>query len=215
MTRLLVCLATVTLLAVPGVASSAVAGETIEQIKTRRTLRCGVSDGMPGFSTQTPPGAGRGRRRLLPRGSGGGARRRREGDLRPAARLGALPGVAPGSIDLLVRNTTWTLSREAGLEERLRGNLLLRRAGIHGPGPSKVDGRGAVSRAPPSALRKGTTQRGQPRRLLRGARVRSHAARLRLHGRGRRGVLRRPLRGLQLRTRRTLAASRLRCTGRT
>ena len=56
MTRLLVCLATATLLAIPGVASYAVAGETIEQIKTRRTLRCGVSDGMPGFSTQDATG---------------------------------------------------------------------------------------------------------------------------------------------------------------
>lgn len=117
MTRFLVCLATATLLAVPGVASSAVAGETIEQIKTRRTLRCGVSDSMLGFSTQDATGRWSGLDvdicRAVAAAALGDPERVTFVPLRASARF---PALRLGTIELLARNTTWTLTREAGLK---------------------------------------------------------------------------------------------------
>src|SRR5215813_2145717 len=44
------------LLAGLGVALPAVAGETIGQVRSRKTLRCGVSEGVLGFSVKEPSG---------------------------------------------------------------------------------------------------------------------------------------------------------------
>ena len=196
MTRLLVCLATVTLLAVPGVASSAVAGETIEQIKTRRTLRCGVSDGMPGFSTQDATGRWSGLDvdicRAVAAAALGDPERVTFVPLRASARF---PVLRLGAIELLARNTTWTLTREAGLKIVFAGISFYDAQAFMVQASSKVTAV-AQSQGRHRLRSERDHERGQPGRLLRGSRVGRHAARHGLHGRGRRGVLRRPLRGL-------------------
>src|SRR5467141_890960 len=82
--------------------SPAFAGETIEQIKSRRSLRCGVSEGADaGFC------------RAVAAAALGDPEKITFVPLRASARF---PALQLGGIDLLARNTTWTLSREAGLK---------------------------------------------------------------------------------------------------
>jgi len=105
---LLACLATVQPVA---------AGVTIEQVKSRRTLRCGVSEGVPGFSIKDSAGRWSGLDtdicRAVAAAALGDPRKVTFVPLRASARF---PALQLGSIELLARNTTWTLSREAGLK---------------------------------------------------------------------------------------------------
>ena len=82
------------LLAFAGGAACA-APDTLAQIKSRGELRCGVSEGIAGFSIKD---AGRplvgARCRFLPRGGRRRARRRRQGELRSAARHRAVSRAA-------------------------------------------------------------------------------------------------------------------------
>ena len=86
------------------------------EVKERGTLRCGVNGAVAGTFLQGRSGqlerAGRG---FLPRGGGGGlwARARRWNSSRWRTRI-ASTALSEGRIDLLSRNTTWTLSRDLG-----------------------------------------------------------------------------------------------------
>src|SRR6267143_1330182 len=97
--------------------SPAFAGETIEQIKSRRSLRCGVSEGVVGFSVKEPSGRWSGLDadfcRAVAAAALGDPEKVTFVPLRASARF---PALQLGGIDLLARNTTWTLSREAGLK---------------------------------------------------------------------------------------------------
>ena len=97
--------------------SPAFAGETIEQIKSRRSLRCGVSEGVVGFSVKEPSGRWSGLDadfcRAVAAAALGDPEKITFVPLRASARF---PALQLGGIDLLARNTTWTLSREAGLK---------------------------------------------------------------------------------------------------
>jgi general L-amino acid transport system substrate-binding protein len=92
------------------------AGKTLDAIRSRGVLRCGVSEGIPGFSFQDASGRWRGMDvdfcRAVAAATLGSADKVRFVPLKASARYPALRG---GQIDLLVRNTTWTLMREAAL----------------------------------------------------------------------------------------------------
>ena len=90
---------------------------TLDAVKARGQLVCGVTTGRGRLLACRQPGhhprAGRGR---LPLHRGGRVRRRQQGPLHPADHHQPLqPPCSPGEIDVLIRETTWTLGREANL----------------------------------------------------------------------------------------------------
>jgi general L-amino acid transport system substrate-binding protein len=103
-------------------ASSGAAGETLAQIKSRGSLRCGTSEGIVGFSAQDASGRWTGLDadfcRAVAAAVLGNAEKVAFVPLRASARF---PAVQLGRIDLLARNTTWTLEREAGLGVHFAG----------------------------------------------------------------------------------------------
>jgi general L-amino acid transport system substrate-binding protein len=92
------------------------AGDTLDAVRARGVLRCGVSEGIPGFSFQDAGGRWRGMDvdfcRALAAAILGSPEKVRFVPLRASARF---PALRAGQIDLLARNTTWTLMREAAL----------------------------------------------------------------------------------------------------
>ena len=104
---------------------SAAAGETLAQIKSRGTLRCGVSEGIAGFSEKDASGRWSGLDvdfcRAVAAATLGDAEKVTFVPLRASARF---PALQARTIDLLARDTTWTLAREAGLDVQFAGILL-------------------------------------------------------------------------------------------
>ena len=92
------------------------AGKTLDSIRSRGVLRCGVSEGIPGFSFQDASGRWRGMDvdfcRAVAAATLGSPEKVRFVPLKASARY---PALRAGKIDLLLRNTTWTLMREAAL----------------------------------------------------------------------------------------------------
>ena len=117
--------AAATLLVVAWAAPSLAAGETLAQIKSRGTLRCGVSEGIPGLSARDASGRWSGLDadfcRAVAAAALGDAEKVTFVPLRASARF---PALQLGTIDLLARNTTWTLGREATLRVQFAGVLL-------------------------------------------------------------------------------------------
>lgn len=92
------------------------AAPTLEGVKQRGYLRCGVSQGLPGFSTPDASGRWTGLDvdfcRAVAAAVLGDANKVRFAALSSKERFTALQS---GEIDLLSRNTTWTLSRDTEL----------------------------------------------------------------------------------------------------
>jgi general L-amino acid transport system substrate-binding protein len=105
--------------------AGAAPGETLAQMKSRGTLRCGVSEGIPGFSAKDASGRWSGFDadfcRAVAAAALGDAAKVAFVPLKASARF---PALQAGTIDLLVRSTTWTYRREAGLKVRFAGVLL-------------------------------------------------------------------------------------------
>lgn len=103
---------------------SAEAGDTLTRIKARAKVRCGVSDGVQGFSIREPDGRWSGMDadfcRALAAAVVGDAGKV---DFVPLAASARAASLKSGEIDVLVRNTTWTLEREATLEVMFAGIL--------------------------------------------------------------------------------------------
>lgn len=93
------------------------AGQILDSVKARDQLRCGVSEGIPGFSEQDGSGRWRGLDadfcRAVAAALLGDAEKVKFVPLRSSTRF---PALQARKIDLLVRNTTWTLTREALLQ---------------------------------------------------------------------------------------------------
>jgi general L-amino acid transport system substrate-binding protein len=109
-------LAVLVLGAGPGVGQTLGAGQTLAAVKQRGAVVCGVSEGIPGFSAQTDKGwAGFDVDlcRALAAAVFGDAGKVRYVSLNANDRFAALQA---GSIDLLSRNSTWTMSRETDLK---------------------------------------------------------------------------------------------------
>ena len=89
-------------------------GEVLDGVKARGELRCGVSEGIPGFSEKDPSGRWLGLDadfcRAVAAAVVGNGEKVKFVPLSAAARF---PALQARKIDLLARNTTWTLVREA------------------------------------------------------------------------------------------------------
>lgn len=98
--------------------------ETITRVQSRRLLNCGVSDGRIGFSSQDAKGRWSGLDidfcRAAAAAAVGDGDRVKFYPLMTAARFVALRS---NEIDVLSRNTTWTIGREAGLGVHFVGTL--------------------------------------------------------------------------------------------
>jgi general L-amino acid transport system substrate-binding protein len=106
----------VILIVVAGVVSPVCAGDVLDGVKARGTLRCGVSEGIAGFSEPDASGRWQGFDadycRAVAAAVLGDRERVQFVPLKASARFPALQG---RRIDLLVRNTTWTFAREVAL----------------------------------------------------------------------------------------------------
>ena len=98
--------------------------DTLAQVKARGVLRCGVSEGIAGFSQQDASGHWSGIDadfcRAVAAATLGDANRVAFVPLKTSARF---PALRTGRIDLLARNTTWTLLREGTLAIKFAGVL--------------------------------------------------------------------------------------------
>jgi general L-amino acid transport system substrate-binding protein len=132
MQRLGLFLAAGTLLAT---AVSAAHGRTIDDVRARGALNCGVSEGLPGFSQADSSGAWRGFDvdicRAVAAAVFGDPGKITYLSLPSATRFEALKN---GDIDLLSRNSTWTMSRDTTL-------------GLDFAGVAYYDGQGFLVRA--------------------------------------------------------------------
>lgn len=114
------------LLAASGVLSPAHAadGETLAGIRARGILHCGVSEGVLGFSARDASGRWTGIDvdfcRAVAAAALGDAAKVTFVPLRASARF---PALNEGMVDLLARNTTWTLAREGALKVQFAGVL--------------------------------------------------------------------------------------------
>ena len=127
------------LLAIACGSAQAAAGETLAQIKSRGVLRCGVSEGIAGFSIKDAAGRWSGMDadfcRAVAAAVLGDADKVEFLPLRATERF---PALQSGRIDLLARNTTWTLTREASLKVQFPGVLYFDRQGFMVPAKSAI-----------------------------------------------------------------------------
>ncbi|MDJ0871895.1 MAG: amino acid ABC transporter substrate-binding protein [Gammaproteobacteria bacterium] len=97
-------------------AQAAVAGQTLDTVKDKGYLTCGVHNGLPGFSSPDDKGRWTGIDvdvcRAVAAAVFGDASKVRFTPLSAKERLTALQS---GEVDVLSRNTTWTLTRDAAL----------------------------------------------------------------------------------------------------
>ena len=135
----------------------AAVGDTLVKVRTRGTLRCGVGEGIPGFSLKDPSGRWSGLDadfcRAVAAAALGDGNKVTFVPLGASARFPALRG---GTIDVLVRNTTWTLAREAGLQVRFAGVLFYDGQGFMVPAKSRIK-RPAQLKGATVCVEKGTT----------------------------------------------------------
>ena len=96
-------------------ASAAVAGPTLNAVKQKGFVQCGVNTGLPGFSSPTARATGPASTSILPRGRRRDLRRSAEGQVRAADRQQRFTALQSGEVDILSRNTTWTLPRDTAL----------------------------------------------------------------------------------------------------
>jgi serine protease Do len=124
--------------------------QDLDAIKARGTLVCGVNTGLAGFSAADSQGNWTGLDVDYCRPRRRHAGRRQQGQVGAADAQQRFTALQSGEIDILSRNTTWTLTRDASL-------------GMHFVGVTYYDGQGFMvpprarsrapssSRAPPSA----------------------------------------------------------------
>ena len=179
-----------------GVATPALAGKTLDAVKARGEVVCGVNTSAPGFSSTDSKGRWQGLDvdtcRAVAAAVLGSSEKVKFVPLNSQQRFAALQS---GEIDILSRNTTWTLTRDASL-----GIVF---AGINyydGQGfmvPEEAQDRQRQEAQQRDRLRAGRHhQREERRRLLPRQRHEVQVGRVR-HRRGDPvGVLRRPLPGL-------------------
>ncbi|ENA36961.1 MULTISPECIES: amino acid ABC transporter substrate-binding protein [Pseudomonas] len=115
-------LAILTTAAVLGVSGFAHAGATLDAVKKKGFVQCGISDGLPGFSYAEAGGKYAGLDvdvcRAVAAAVFGDAEKVRYSPLTAKERFTALQS---GEIDILSRNTTWTSSRDAGMGMNFTG----------------------------------------------------------------------------------------------
>ncbi|MFY8015476.1 MAG: amino acid ABC transporter substrate-binding protein, partial [Limnohabitans sp.] len=132
-------LATAALALLGTLATPAFAGKTIDAIKARGALNCGVNPSLPGFSAADSQGVWAGldvdvckavAATLL-----SDASKVKYTPLNAAQRFAVLQA---GEIDILSRNTTWTLNRDASLGLHFTGTTYYDGQGFMVPKKSKI-----------------------------------------------------------------------------
>jgi general L-amino acid transport system substrate-binding protein len=117
----------------------AAAGETLAQVKSRGTLRCGVGEDSPGFASKDAAGRWSGLDvdfcRAVAAAALSDAGKVTFVPLRASERF---PALQARTIDLLVRQTTWTLLREANLKVLFAGVLFYDSQGFLVPADSGI-----------------------------------------------------------------------------
>ena len=100
------------------------AGATADGVKARGRLRCGVSEGIVGFSAKDASGRWVGLDADFCRAVAAAVLGDPEKvEFRPLKASERFPALNAGAVDLLARNTTWTMSREVLLNVRFPGVL--------------------------------------------------------------------------------------------
>ena len=117
------------------------AGTVLDRVQSKKVVRCGVSEGIPGFSVPGADGRWAGMDADFCRAVAAAAL----GDpdqvaFVPLTAAGRFPALKGGRIDLLARNTTRTLGREARPGDGVRRDALLRRSGLPGRGRRRLNG---------------------------------------------------------------------------
>jgi general L-amino acid transport system substrate-binding protein len=122
-----------------GFLSPAQGGEVLDGVKSRGVLRCGVSEGIPGFSERDAAGEWRGLDadfcRAVAAAVVGDPERVQFVPLKASMRF---PALQARRIDLLVRNTSWTFSREVALRLQFPAVLFYDGQGFMVPAGSGV-----------------------------------------------------------------------------
>ena len=115
---------TVIVFTIGGISLRAEAGDVFTRVQSKGAVRCGVSEGLLGFSLKEPNGRWSGLDADFCRAVAAAALDNPEKvvfvPLVTSARFLAL---RTGQIDVLARHTTWTLGREAGLGVHFTGIL--------------------------------------------------------------------------------------------
>jgi general L-amino acid transport system substrate-binding protein len=123
-----------------GWSTAASAGETLDAVKERDTLRCGVNTGLAGFSIADDEGNWSGLDvdycRAVAAAVLGDADKVAYTPLSAQQRFTALQ---TGEIDILSRNTTWTLTRDASLGLHHAGTIFYDGQGFMVPADLGVD----------------------------------------------------------------------------
>ena len=119
----------------------ALAGNVLAEINTRGVLRCGVSEGIAGFSEQNADGQWSGLDvdfcRAVAAAVLGDAHKTEFVPLKASARF---PALQTGRIDLLVRNTSWTFVRETAFGVQFPGVLYFDGQGFLVPRAANIKG---------------------------------------------------------------------------
>jgi general L-amino acid transport system substrate-binding protein len=127
------------LFAIAGGPARAAAGDTLAQVKSRGTLRCGVAEDSAGFATKDAAGRWSGLDvdfcRAVAAAALGDAGKVTFVPLRASERF---PALQARTIDLLLRRTTWTLLREGNLKVLFAGVLFYDSQGFLVPANSGV-----------------------------------------------------------------------------
>jgi general L-amino acid transport system substrate-binding protein len=115
------------------------AGEILDGVKARGYLRCGVSEGIAGFAERNAAGHWQGMEvdfcRAVAAAVLGDPAKVRFVPLRASTRF---PALQANRIDLLLRNTTWTLTREALLDVQFPGILFYDGQGLLVPASAGI-----------------------------------------------------------------------------
>jgi general L-amino acid transport system substrate-binding protein len=100
------------------------AGTVLDRVQSKKIVRCGVSEGIPGFSVPGADGRWTGMDADFCRAVAAAALGDPDrADFVPLTAAGRFPALKSGRIDLLARNTTRTLGREANLGTEFAGTL--------------------------------------------------------------------------------------------
>jgi len=121
-------------------AGAVFAGETLTSIKNAKTVRCGVSTGIPGFSERNAEGVWSGLDVDFCRAVAAALGEDTRVSYKPLPTLARFPALMSGEIDILARNASWTLRRETTLgivftgplAYSTQGVLVGAQSGIHG-----------------------------------------------------------------------------------
>ena len=115
-------IAILSIAAVANLASGAATATTLEEVEERGTLRCGINNGLPGFSAADANGTWEGFDVAFCRAVAAAVLNDPQAvafvPLTPKTRFIAL---ASGEIDILSRNTTWSFTRDTDLKFEFAG----------------------------------------------------------------------------------------------